>query len=148
MQEAQRRLGGVMGSDGSAIGPAWLCLTGGDSAGPWVLWLTSYDIDGGNVGSFEWERLAAGTRFDARCHTLPAGPATVRLPLPMRLGTARTEVEHLLGKPSASRGQTAFYLYEHALTLGHEPSTADNSVGVVYSDGKVRLLTADWLISS
>src|SRR5437588_153215 len=59
MESVEKRLGGETGQRGDA-GDAleWLCFHGADAAGAWVLWLESGEIDGGFVGSFQWQRLS------------------------------------------------------------------------------------------
>ena len=71
MNQVQERFGGTFGTQGDAGDHLeWLCLSGRDVDGRWVLWLESGEMDAGTVGSFQWRRVPEGERFDARCGTL------------------------------------------------------------------------------
>lgn len=147
LEDAQRHLGGVAGHSGDAAEYLqWLCLRGRDAGGPWVLWLQSFEVDGPTIGGFQWERVPAGAKFDRRCHALPTGTTSLRLPLPLRLGMTDAEVRRVLGDPSIRVGPTSFYLYEHDLGLDRMSYTADNSVAMVYHRGKLKAIAAIWSI--
>jgi hypothetical protein len=149
MEDAQRHLGGTAGSSGDASESlGWLCFSGRDAGGPWVLWLESFEVDGPTIGGFQWERVPEGARFDRRCHALPAGGTSVRLPLPLRLGMTDAEVREVLGNPSVGSRKTSFYLYEHDLTVNHVPYTADNSIAMMYQRGKLKAIAVIWSIIS
>jgi hypothetical protein len=51
----------------------------------WVLWLESGEIDGGYVGSFQWQRLSNRDVLDSRCHALTGTTSAIKLPLSLRL---------------------------------------------------------------
>ena len=139
----QRRFGGVIGQSGDASEfLAWLCLSGHDSYGPYVLWLISGEIDGPSIGGFMWQHLEPGAHLDPRCHVLPPS-ADIHLPVAMRLGTSQAAVEKLLGHPSARRGGNFMYIHEHNLTLHNLPYTSINTVEVDYRNGVVSAITAD-----
>src|SRR4051812_24462262 len=103
MAQAEQLLGGTSGAKGDA-GDAlqWLCLHGTDGSGRWVLWLESGEIDGGYVGSFQWQRLSINEKLDRRCQAL-SGPK-ITLVLPLQLGMSEGEVLNALGKPSLRKG--------------------------------------------
>ena len=75
---------GTMDSKGDAAEfYQWLCFRGGNQPDRWALWLVSGEIDGGNVGSFEWRRIPARAVIDKRCVRLNEEP---QLPLALKLG--------------------------------------------------------------
>src|SRR5947208_5788328 len=59
INQVQQRFGGTFGAQGDAGDSlAWLCLSGRDVGGRFVLWLKSGEMDAGTVGSFQWRRGA------------------------------------------------------------------------------------------
>lgn len=131
------RFGAAMGGRGEAGNSVrWLCFRGSDSGGEWALWLEGYEIDGGTVGGFEWQRIRTSAIFDRRCRMLSAG--SVELPDRLRLGLTREEVKMILGEPTAERGDTAVYVHSHKLFIRGEPFTSENIVEVVFREGNVQ----------
>jgi len=127
IESVQKHVGGKAGKKGDA-GDAleWLCFHGADTAGRWVIWLESGEIDGGSVGSFQWQRLSDREVLDSRCHAL-AGNG-VSLPLSLRLGAKKAEVLKNLGAPTSSDTERLIYLHEHKSTIRGEPFTISNIV--------------------
>jgi len=144
LEAAESRFGGQIGSSGDA-GDAlgWLCLQGSDSAGRWVLWLESDEIDGPYVGSFQWRRVAANVQFDRRCQVLGNVDNEVALPIKLRLGSSESQVLQILGKPTFRKGNTLFYEHEHNRTIRNEPWTSTNTVIIVLRHGVIWALDVD-----
>jgi hypothetical protein len=143
LEAAQKILGGAIGSRGDA-GDAlgWLCLKGADADGKWVLWLESGEIDGPNIGGFEWLSVAPNAVFDPRCHSVRKADGGVKFPVPIRLNMSESQLLSLLGPPTKKWGDTVFYLHEHEEMVGKEPFTASNSVKVVIHSGRVTKIQA------
>ena len=84
MEDVAKHFSGTMDSKGDAAEfYQWLCFRGGNQPDRWALWLVSGEIDGGNVGSFEWRRIPARAVIDKRCVRLNEEP---QLPLALKLG--------------------------------------------------------------
>jgi len=138
MKDAQARFGGTLGDEGDAGDSLeWLCLSGVDSAGQWVLWLESGEIDADSISSFQWRRVPSGTAFDKRCAALSRADSRVTLPVALTLGIPETEVLRVLGKPTARQGETLLYVHEHEEVVKGESFTALNTTTVLIRDGKV-----------
>lgn len=136
MEDVKATLGGTIGKKGDAGDfDEWLCFHGSDPSGGWVLWLESGEIDGGTVGSFQWQRLSASAVLDRRCRVL--GEAKVKLPIALQLGITEAEVLKILGRPTVKQGDRLIYLHEHPLTIRGEPSTSDNVVAILLRGGRV-----------
>ena len=149
LTDAQRRFGGSLGHSGDASKfLEWLCLYKRNVEDGWVLWLTSGEIDGGAIGGFVWRRMSATQKIDSRCTELNAEQATVMLPIPLKLGMTRTQVEQLLGKPSSRFRNTFMYDHEHEGRIRDRPYTWDNSIDIVYRRGVVQAIQVDLTISS
>ncbi|HEV2699010.1 MAG TPA: hypothetical protein VGU90_13515 [Terriglobales bacterium] len=100
-----------------------------------MLWLKSGEIDGPNVGGFQWKRVPSFAQFDARCQ--PEGSSNVALPIKLRVGTTEAQVLEILGPPSARKGNNLIYVHEHGESIRNEPYTSVNSVILVLRDGIV-----------
>jgi len=138
MDDVRTRLGGTIGHTGDAGDYVeWLCFRGTDPKGRWVLWLESGEIDGGMVGSFQWQRLANGIVLDRRCRTLQDTRGGIELPVALRLGMAETEVLNTLGPPTVRRGDRLIYVHEHQESIRGEPYTSENIVAILLHDGMV-----------
>lgn len=138
MTEIQRRFSGTFGTEGDAADALeWLCLIGSDTAGPWVLWVESGEMDAGTVGSFQWRRVSRNSKFDDRCATLPKDNGGVALPIALKLGTSSANVLQVLGQPTLRRGDTLFYVHEHEGSDKKGEFTALNTLAVVVRDGRV-----------
>jgi hypothetical protein len=130
MEDVRTILGGTFGGRGDAgESDQWLCLNGADSSGRWVLWLESGEIDGGTVGSFQWQRLDQGAKLDRRCRLL--GDAKVVLPIALRLATGEAEVLKTLGQPTVRQGDRLIYVHEHQESIRGEPFTSFNIVSIL-----------------
>jgi hypothetical protein len=139
----RERFGGEQGlrGDGStSLG--WLCYAGEDAGGRWALWVTSGEIDGPSVGSFEWRRVAERAHFDPRCAQLPLGTDITLSLIPLRLGMDRSRVFSLLGQPTVGRGNILDYEHNHQNLIRHEPYTFWNSVAVRLLHGTVDSIRA------
>src|SRR5450755_632265 len=123
MDDVRTHLGGTIGHTGDAAAyQEWLCFHGTDSKGRWVLWLESGEIDGGMVGSFQWQRLAKHAEIDQRCRMLQN--AAVELPIALQLGITEKEVLKTLGAPTVRRGDRLIYVHEHDESIRNEPYTS------------------------
>jgi hypothetical protein len=149
MENVKKRLGGEIGRKGDA-GDAleWLCFHGADANSGWVLWLESGEIDGGNVGSFQWHRLSNRDVLDSRCHALTGTTSSIKLPLPLMLGAKKAEVLKILGEPTATEAERLIYLHEHEGTSRGVPFTTSNIVVVHLRDGIVWAIQASKTSSS
>lgn len=138
MDEVRTRIGGTMGHRGDAGDYVeWLCFHGTDPKGRWVLWLESGEIDGGTVGSFQWQRLVSGAALDRRCRALREARGGIELPVALRLNMAEAEVLKALGPPTAKRGDRLIYVHEHQESIRSEPYTSENIVAILLRDGVV-----------
>lgn len=147
MDDVRTRLGGTIGHKGDAGEYLeWLCFHGTDSGGRWVLWLESGEIDGGMVGSFQWQHLAKDADLDQRCRMLQH--AAIELPIALRLGIAEKEVLKTLGAPTVRRGNRLIYVHEHEETIRGEPFTSYNIVAVLLRSGKVLAIEVSKTVSS
>jgi hypothetical protein len=122
------RFGASVGQRGDAGDSLeWVCFQGQDERGPWVLWLESGEIHGPTVGGVLLKRRAASEQVDARCVRLAATP--ISMPLPVHLGMPRSELLHLLGRPTSESGQSVVYSNCHSIKLstkkGREPEPFD-----------------------
>jgi hypothetical protein len=149
MKIVEKRLGGEIGAKGDA-GDAveWLCFHGAATEGAWVFWLESGEIDGGSVGSFQWQRLSSREVFDPRCHRLRGTASAIRLPLSLRLGVSKADVVKNLGEPTFADAGRLIYLHEHESTIKGEPFTTSNIVVVHLRKGIVWAIQASKTTSS
>lgn len=136
IDSVRRRLGGEIGRKGDA-GDAmeWLCFYGHGAMGHWVLWLESGEIDGGTVGSFQWQRLSGTRNFDRGCRSL--NDTSIVLPLSLKLGEPEATVRKFLGKPSLMEGQRMIYLHEHQGLVHGIPYDFSNIVLIGTVNGRV-----------
>jgi hypothetical protein len=140
MENVEQHLGGVIGEKGDAGDAAeWLCFHGVDAMGGWVLWLESGEINGGTVGSFQWQRLSNRDVVDARCHILPKARSVIQLPVSLQLGTKSSEVLKSLGPPTLKTDQRLIYLHDHGVggTRAGDPFISSNIVVVYLRNGIV-----------
>ena len=147
IESVRERLGGKGGQRGDA-GDAlkWLCFHSRDPADRWVLWLESGEIDGGSVGSFQWQRLSNDDVVDSRCQALGGGSVT--LPLSFRLGAKKAEVLKSLGGPTSTESQRLIYLHEHEGKIKGQPFAVSNIIVVHIRDGLVWAIQASKTSSS
>jgi len=128
LEDMQTRFGGKIGTQGDAADSlSWLCIYGSDSAGPWVLWLESGEVDGPYVGAFQWRRVSHSAQFDRRCSALP-DTSEVELPIDLRLGAAEASVIRTLGRLSSRRANTLLYEHEHNELIRGEEFSSSNTV--------------------
>jgi hypothetical protein len=140
MEDVEQRLGGVIGKKGDAADASeWLCFHGADAMGGWVLWLENGEINGGSVGSFQWQRLSNRNVLDARCHTLRKAASVIQLPKSLRLGAKSSEVLKSLGPPTLKTDERLIYLHEHEVggTRVEDPFISSNIVLVHLRNGMV-----------
>lgn len=135
LADVEKHFGGKIDARGDA-GDAvqWLCFHGSDASGNWVLWLESGEIDGGDVGSFEWRRVSAEAEMDHRCVALGGQP---QLPLPLHLGMELVEVVKTLGQPSWQSPQRVIYMHEHEEIINGERYDSSNIVMLRVRSGVV-----------
>jgi hypothetical protein len=139
MKEVQQRLGGVIGEKGDASDASeWLCFHGADALGGWVLWLENGEIDGGSVGSFQWQRRSNRDILDIRCPTLTKAGSVVQLPLSLQLGAKSSDVLKSLGPPTSKTDESLIYLHEHKVGgTNAGPFISSNIVVVRIRNGMV-----------
>jgi hypothetical protein len=138
LADVQRRLGVEAGKSGDASEfVQWICVQSGDAKRRWALWLESGEIDGGNIGIFEWVRIPSPGAVDARCRTLPSKKTAVRLPVALRLGDTEAHVISVLGQPTLRVGDSLLYLHKHEQTIQRLPYTTLNDLVVVVHRGVV-----------
>jgi hypothetical protein len=137
MNQVQQRFGGTFGVQGDAGDSLeWLCLSGRDAGGRFVLWLKSGEMDAGTVGSFQWRRVPKQARFDARCATLSEADQ-VKLTIPLHPGMSESQLFEALGKPTVRHDNTLLYVHEHDEGSKNGPFTVLNTVSIVLRDGAV-----------
>jgi hypothetical protein len=137
MNQVQQRFGGTFGAQGDAGDYLeWLCLSGRDVGGRFVLWLESGEIDAGTVGSFQWRRVPNEARFDARCATL-LETDKVKLTIPLHLGMSESRLFEALGQPTVRHGNTLLYVHKHDEGSKNGPFTVLNTVSIVLRNGAV-----------
>ena len=136
LEDARKRFGGTVGSRGDAgDAEAWLCLHGNDANGPWILWLESFEINGPDVGGFQWRRLSPNESPDRRCGRIPDDKGGIDLPLALHLGMTEVEVQKVLGRPTVTRGKTLFFSHEHQRVIDKENYSVSNHLALVFRDG-------------
>ena len=141
-------LGATAGAKGDAGDSVqWLCFRGTDGGNQWVLWLESGEIDGGSVGSFQWQQLSTDAKGDLRCHVL-SGTHPVELAVPLKLGMAEADVLKLLGKPSLRRSERMIYLHEHSESLSGVPYDSTNIIMIRIHEGLVTSIAVSKTTSS
>ncbi len=139
----REQFGGEEGSRGDASSALrWLCYAGEDAGGRWALWLTSSEIDGPSIGSFEWRRVAENAHFDPRCAQLSKGTMIDLSFIPLRLGMSQREVFSLLGRPSARRGNILDYEHDHQKSVSRDTYDFWNSVVLRLPDGTIDSIRA------
>jgi hypothetical protein len=149
MQDAAKRFRGTIGSKGDAGDfLEWLCLHGTDAADDWVLWLESGEIDGGYVGSFQWQRIQSGAVLDARCAALPSTAHVLELPVAVHLGSTEADVVNALGRPTLRSSERLVYLHEHDESIRGEPYNLSNIVIVRVRNGTVWAIAVSKTTSS
>lgn len=137
MNQVQESFGGTFGTQGDAGDHLeWLCLSGRDVAGRWVLWLESGEMDAETVGSFQWRRVPEDARFDARCGML-SETDKVKLAIPLHPGMSESQLFEALGQPTLRNGNTLLYVHEHDEVSKNGPFTVLNTVSIVLRDGAV-----------
>jgi hypothetical protein len=140
MKDVEQGLGGIIGKKGDAGDASeWLCFHGADAMGGWVLWLENGEINGGSVGSFQWQRLSNRDVLDTRCHTLRKAGSVIQLPLSLQLGAKSSEVLKSLGPPTLKTDERLIYLHEHEVggTGAEDPFISSNIVVVHLRNGMV-----------
>ena len=148
LDRVEKLIGGEIGAKGDA-GDAvqWLCFRGTDRGSDWIIWLESGEIDGGYVGSFQWQRISGETEIDHRCHALK-GTAIVKLATPLQLGMQEADVLKMLGKPSLRSGESLIYLHEHEESVNGVPYDSSNIVMVRVHGGEVTSIAVSKTTSS
>lgn len=137
LKQVQERFGGTFGNQGDAGDSLeWLCLSGRDGGGRFVLWLKSGEMDTGMVGSFQWRRITSEARVDARCGTL-SGVDKVKLTIPLHPGISESQLFETLGQPTVRYGNTLLYVHEHDELGKNGLFTVLNTVSIVLRDGGV-----------
>ncbi len=138
LETARKHFGGSIGSRGEAgDSESWLCLHGSDTNGPWILWLTSGELDGPAIMGFQWRRLPPNETPDRHCGLISQDKGGIELPLALYPGMTEAEMRKILGKPSFVSGKTLIYCHEHQEMIHKLPYTAMNTIAIVLRDGIV-----------
>lgn len=149
LERARKHFGLVIGSSGDASEAlSWICFQGSDEGGAWALWLYSSEIDGAEIGGFQWQRIPSNLRVDRRCKSLDTQQGTVELPIRLHLGVTEPEVVAELGLPSGRHRHSVVYFHEHNLTLHELPYTAGNDVLITYDNGRVAMIAVNYTVAS
>jgi hypothetical protein len=107
----------------------WVCVTGSDKGGQWILWFESGEIHGGDVGGFQLRRLGTNDAVDQRCRAITA---VIGIPSRLSLGMSRERVEQILGK---TNGNAMFeFVYER---MNRQDITTVNSIRMQFGNGTV-----------
>jgi hypothetical protein len=137
-EAAQQHLGATIGHSGDAGDSLkWMCFHGADSKAKWIFWLQSNEVNGDNVGGFQWQLLERGQQPDPRCQDVAHEGHAVELPIRLQLGMTEAEVKKILGAPTVRRGGLLTYFHEHQITIDKSPYTASSIVDILLSDGRV-----------
>jgi hypothetical protein len=144
LDEAQRRLGGVIGRRGDASEAlGWLCIVGTDNAGRWVHWLESSELGGDTIDVFALQRIFSGAVVDSRCVQLGT-KSEIYLPLNLRLGFSEQQIMDVLGQPTMRLHNTLIFGHEHtAAAPRNEPYTVpivSNTLYIVLHSGIVQTI--------
>lgn len=115
----------------------WVCLTGSDRKGNWVLWLEGGEIHGPHIGGFTLRRLEHRQILDRRCVRTTAQLA---IPTGLRLGMSPERVRAILGTPGRSQRQISEWLYEREARF-----TTENFIGVEFGTDGVTGITVSEL---
>jgi hypothetical protein len=149
LESTRNHFGLVIGARGDASEAlSWICFQGSDEGGLWALWLYSSEIDGAEIGGFQWQRISPNFRVDRRCKFLDAQRGVVELPVRLQLGMTESEVIAKLGLPSGRHHHSVVYFHEHNLTLHDLPYAADNDVLITYDNGRVAMIAVNYTVSS
>jgi hypothetical protein len=137
LEQVRQRLGGTIGNHGDAGDAlAWLCFRGEDETGPWIFWLTSGELYGlSSIDGFTWRRMAPSEIPDHRCRTLPKDSGGISLPVPLRLGLTKDLVRQMIGRPTRSRSDALFFLFERQRVVHGEQWTVYNSATLEFQNG-------------
>lgn len=138
LDDVRRLVGGTLGHKGDAGGSlSWLCYSGNDGAGRWVLWLESSEIAGGTVNGFAMQRVETNLAVDSRCESLSN---EADLPLGLKLDLPEIAVLKILGRPTLRHRNTLVYYHEHNEMIRGEPYSAGNSVSVFFQHGSAAII--------
>lgn len=134
LADVQAHLGGITGQRGDAgISLQWLCYELQTDEGRSVLWLMAGEMDAGTVGGFQWKKIMSSTLVDKRCQ--PIARATVRLPIDIRLGTERSVLLQMLGRPTRELPNRIDYVHDEEQQIRSQPYTESNYVYILLRDG-------------
>jgi len=137
-ETAQKRLGGTIGHIGDASESLkWLCFYGSHAGARWIFWLQGGEVNGDNVGGFQWRRMVHSEQPDSRCRKLQQKETSIELPVPLQLGMTKAEVIKTLGVPTVQRGTLLTYYHEHEETIDNLPFTTSSILEVLLRDGVV-----------
>ena len=137
-ETAQKRLGGTIGHSGDADESLkWLCFYGSQARPRWIFWLQGGEVNGDNVGGFQWRRMVHGEQPDSRCRKLQHKETSIELPVPLQLGMTKAQVIRTLGAPTVQRGTLLTYYHEHEETIDNLRFTTSSIVEVLLRDGVV-----------
>jgi hypothetical protein len=135
LSDVQMRLGGTIGQRGDASEALrWLCFSGRDANGPWILWLESGAMHGGTVGGFQLRRADRNTSFDPRCHALPDSTASIALPGGIALSQSRQQVIGTFGRPTMSLYDTSLYVHQHQERVAGGSFTTSSHIALRFRD--------------
>jgi len=131
----ERRFGLTRGQSGDAGNSRrWVCLSGSDHDGEWILWLQSVAVNGDAIGGFILHRVSTGAAVDARCRKTTE---PVSIPRGLGLGMSPTTLNGTLGAPSRTQGSVSEWLFERQ---SKDRFTTDVSINVEFDRNGVRTI--------
>jgi hypothetical protein len=115
---------------------SWLCVSGKDQSGPWLLWLGSDEMGGGNIDWFQLRKIGRNMVPNPRCHQLTKSKTPQTFPIPLHLGMTRQQVRQTLGQLNWTASRYLLFERDRNLKLHGEPYTETSSVNIEFSKGR------------
>jgi hypothetical protein len=107
----ERRFGLTRGQSGDAGDfLQWVCLSGSDARGNWILWLQGGEVNGNEVGGFVLHRVESRRAVDTRCRRTTEA---IVIPTGLWLGMSAQAVSGILGTPGRTKGAVSRWAFEH-----------------------------------
>lgn len=116
---------------------SWLCVSGQDTSGSWILWLGSSEIDGDLIDWFQLRRTAQTFSPDPRCHRLTTPDRPEMYPSPLHLGMTLRQTKQALGEPRWSTRSYFVFERDRSLKLRGQPYTETSSVNAELNKDRV-----------
>jgi hypothetical protein len=135
MSDVQRQLGGTVGHRGDAgTSLSWLCYYQARGANPWIIWILSGEIHGGEiVHGFELTRILPGATPEVGCGSLKERDQAV-LPATLKLGQTRQEVLTRLGAPSRAKRDALQFIRTRSMDSPGGPLSMFNVTWIQFDE--------------